>query len=87
MRRKLFIPTQKHQIVRELLDSRLSEDEALLKYGLRLKSTLREWVTAYQAAQAVPPSAGPTGRSGRSRWLGRADAAGAVTNRGPAHAH
>ena len=56
MRRKLFTPTQKHQIVRELLDGRLSEDEALLKYGLRLKSTLREWVAAYQAAEAAPPS-------------------------------
>jgi len=56
MRRKLFTPTQKHQIVRELLDGRLSEDEALLKYGLRLKSTLREWVAAYRAAEASPPS-------------------------------
>lgn len=56
MRRKLFTPTQKHQIVRALLDGRLSEDEALLKYGLRLKSTLRAWVTAYQAAEAAPPS-------------------------------
>lgn len=56
MRRKLFTPTQKHQIARELLDGRLSEDEALLKYGLRLKSTLREWVAAYQAAEAIPPS-------------------------------
>lgn len=56
MRRKLFTPTQKHQIVRELLDGRLSEDEALLKYGLRLKSTLREWVAAYQAAQPAAPS-------------------------------
>ncbi len=56
MRRKLFTPAQKHQVARELLDGRLSEDEALLKYGLRLKSTLREWVAAYQAAEAVPPS-------------------------------
>ena len=56
MRRKLFTPKQKHQIVRALLDGRLSEDEALLKHGLRLKSTLREWVAAYQAAEAMPPS-------------------------------
>ena len=56
MRRKLFTAAQKHQIVRALLDGRLSEDEALLKYGLRLKSTLREWVAAYQAAEAAPPS-------------------------------
>ncbi len=55
MRRKLFTPTQKHQVVRELLDGRLSEDEALLKYGLRLKSTLRAWVAAHQAAEAAPP--------------------------------
>lgn len=62
MRRKLFTPTQKHQIARELLDGRLSEDEALLKYGLRLKSTLREWVAAYQAAQpAAPGGADPPG--------------------------
>ena len=56
MRRKLFTPTQKHQIVRALLDGRLSEDEALLKHGLRLKSTLRGWVAAHQAAEAAPPS-------------------------------
>jgi transposase-like protein len=55
MRRKLFTPIQKQQIVRELLDGRLSEEEALLKYGLRLKSTLRAWVAAYQAAEAAPP--------------------------------
>ena len=56
IRRKLFTPTQKHQIVRALLDGRLSEDEALLKHGLRLKSTLRGWVAAHQAAEAAPPS-------------------------------
>ena len=56
MRRKLFTPTQKHQIMRTLLDGRLSEDEALLKHGLRLKSTLRGWVAAHQAAEAAPPS-------------------------------
>ena len=38
--------------MRELRDGRLSEDEALLKYGLRLKSTLRAWVAAQQAAEA-----------------------------------
>lgn len=57
MKRKLFTATQRHQIARELLDGRLSEDEALLKYELRNKSTLRGWVTAYQAAQPAPPTA------------------------------
>jgi len=56
MRRKLFTPTQKHQIARELLDGRLSGNEALLKYGLRPKSTLRAWVAAHQATEAVPSS-------------------------------
>lgn len=55
MRRKLFTPAQKHQIARELLDGRLSEEEALLKYDLRLKSTLRGWVTAFQAQQMSGP--------------------------------
>ena len=59
MRRKLFTAAQKHQIARELLDGRLSEDEALLKYGLRLKKTLREWVAAYRASEALVPAAGP----------------------------
>ena len=59
MRRKLFTAPQKHQIVRELLDGRLSEDEALLKYGLRLKKTLREWVAAYRASEAEVPAAVP----------------------------
>lgn len=59
MRRKLFTTTQKHQIARELLDGRLSEDEALLKYGLRLKKTLREWVAAYRASEAQVPAAAP----------------------------
>jgi hypothetical protein len=49
MRRKLFTSAQKHQIARELLGGRLSEEEALLKYDLRLKSTLRGWVAAFQA--------------------------------------
>ena len=56
MKRKVFTPAQKHAIARELRAGRLSEDEALLKYGLRLKSTLREWVAAYRAAEASPPS-------------------------------
>lgn len=55
MRRKLFTPTQKHQIARELLDGRLSEEEALLKYDLRLKSTLRGWVAAFQAQEVSGP--------------------------------
>ena len=59
MRRKLFTAAQKQQIARELLDGRLSEDEALLKYELRLKKTLRQWVAAYRASEALLLTAGP----------------------------
>lgn len=38
MRRKLFTAAQKQHIARELFDGRLSEDEALFKYELRLAS-------------------------------------------------
>lgn len=38
-----------------LLDGRLSEEEALLKYDLRLKSTLRGWVAACQAQEVTGP--------------------------------
>ena len=55
MKRTQFTLAQKQHIARELLDGRLSEDEALLKYGLRLKKTLCEWVAAYQAEQVVDP--------------------------------
>ena len=59
MKRKVFTAAQRHQIARELRDGRLSEDEALLKYGLRLKSTLRTWVAAQQAAECLAPAPGP----------------------------
>jgi transposase len=52
MRRKQFTAAQKQHIARELLDGRLSEDEALLKYELRLKKTLRQWVAAYRASES-----------------------------------
>ena len=52
MRRKQFTAAQNQQIARELLDGRLSEDEALLKYELRLKKTLRQWVAAYRASES-----------------------------------
>ena len=55
MKRTRFPLAQKQLIARELLDGRLSEEEALLKYGLRLKKTLREWVAAYQAEQVAAP--------------------------------
>ena len=59
MKRQLFTAAQKHAIVRELLDGRLDEGAALLKYGLRHAGTLRGWVAAHQAAAAaaapVPP--------------------------------
>ena len=59
MRRKLFTTAQKQHIARELLDGRLSEDEALLKYELRLKKTLRQWVAAYRASEALLLTAEP----------------------------
>ncbi|WP_236668987.1 hypothetical protein [Hymenobacter rubidus] len=57
MRRQIFTPAQRAAIVRELLDGRLTEDEALLKYRLRLKKTQREWVAARRAAKAAAPPA------------------------------
>ena len=61
MKQPRFTLAQRQHIARELLDGRLREEEALLKYGLRLKKTLREWVAAYQAEQAAgpPPVADP----------------------------
>lgn len=59
MRRKQFTADQKQHIVRELLDGRLSEDEALLKYELRLKKTLRKWVAEYRASEALLLTAEP----------------------------
>ena len=59
MRSPRLTPTQKHQLVRDLRDGRLTEDEALRKYGVRLKATLRAWVAAHIAAEAValsPPT-------------------------------
>ena len=53
MRRKQFTAAQKQHISKELLDWRLSEDEALLKYELRLKKTLRQWVAAYRASEVL----------------------------------
>ena len=55
MKQPRFTLAQRQHIARELLDGRLREEEALLKYGLRLKKTLREWVAAYQAEQAADP--------------------------------
>ena len=34
VKRKIFAPAQKHAVARELRAGRLSEDEALLKYGI-----------------------------------------------------
>ena len=39
MRRKKFTADQKQHIAQELLDVRLSEDEALCEYKLRLRKT------------------------------------------------
>jgi hypothetical protein len=43
--------------VRDLRAGRLTEDEALRTYGLRLKATLRGWVAAQIAAEAATPTA------------------------------
>ena len=59
MRRKQFTAAQKQHVARELLDGRLSEDEALLKYELRLKKTLRQWVAAYRASEVLLLTAEP----------------------------
>lgn len=59
MRRKQFTSAQKQHIARELLDGRLSEDEALLKYELRLKKTLRKWVADCRASESMRLTAGP----------------------------
>lgn len=66
MRSPRLTLTQKHQVVRELRDGRLTEDEALRKYGVCLKSTLRAWVAAQTAADAAArppgePSPDPAG--------------------------
>ncbi|MGI4864386.1 MAG: IS630 transposase-related protein [Janthinobacterium lividum] len=58
MRAPRLTPTQKHHLVRELRDGRLTEEEALVKYGVRLKRTLRTWVAAQSAAEAAALPAG-----------------------------
>ena len=85
MCRKQFTAGQKQHIARELLDGRLSEDAALLKYELRLKKTLRQWVAAYRASEVLLLRAGPARRCPCP--AGGAAAAGAMANRSPAHAH
>jgi len=59
MRPPVFTPAQKQQIARELRAGHLTEDEALCKYGLRLKRTLRRWVAEQAATEAAdgPPLA------------------------------
>ena len=59
MRRKQFTAAQKQHIARELLDGRLSEDEALFKYELRLKKTLRQRVADYRASESMLLTAEP----------------------------
>ena len=65
MHTPVFTPAQKHQIARELRAGHLTEDEALRKYGLRLKRTLRRWVAEQVATEAaggppLPPVAMPS---------------------------
>ena len=59
LKRKIFAPAQKHAVARELRAGRLSEDEALLKYGIGEKKTLRGWVAAQQAAEVVAAASAP----------------------------
>jgi hypothetical protein len=50
--------------VRDLRDGHLSEDEALRKYGVRLKATLRGWV----AAQTIVEAAVLTAQLQQAQW-------------------
>ena len=59
LKRKVYTPAQKHAIVRALRTGLLSEADALLKYGLREKKTLRLWVAAQVAAEAVAAAPAP----------------------------
>ena len=56
-----FTQAQRDEVAQQLLDGRLTPDEALRKHGLRLKRTLREWVATYQAAQAAAQPPAPVG--------------------------
>ena len=50
MKRKIFAPARKHAVARELRAGRLSEDKALLKYGLGVPSFAH---ASQQVARAV----------------------------------
>ena len=58
-KRQDFSAARKRQIVGELLDGRLSYGEAQLKYGIRWRQTLRNWVTRHHAALANALPAAP----------------------------
>lgn len=58
-----FSPALKRQIVGELLDGRLSYAEAQLKYSVRHRRSLRDWVAAHRAPLVAPPSALAVGTS------------------------
>ena len=57
LKRKVYTPAQKHAIVRALRTGLLTEADALLKYGLREKKTLRLWVAAQVATVSRPATA------------------------------
>ena len=59
LKRKVYTPAQKHAIVRALRTGLLSEADALLKYGLREKKTLRLWVAAQVAGGSGAASPAP----------------------------
>ena len=59
-----FTRAQRDHVAQQLLDGRLTPDEALRKHGLRLKRTLRIWVAEYQASQAAAQPPAPVGAAG-----------------------
>jgi hypothetical protein len=64
---------------RDLRDGHLSEDEALLNYGVRFKATHRACVAAQIAAEAAaPPPTGPGPDPAAQGGAGGLTAAGAV---------
>lgn len=54
VKRRMFTPAQKHVVAREPRAGRLSEDEALLKYGIGEKKTLRGWGPPSRLPKPLP---------------------------------
>ena len=60
MKRRILTPAQKHAVARELRAGRLSEDEALLKYGIGETALVCPRQPASSAGCAGPQRAAPT---------------------------